>query len=125
MICAAVRAVRRAFGSAEVLNPTAASAGPDDPRLAALVRELSVHDREFREWWAARHVASQRFGTKTLRHPIAGEITLGWDSFSCAPDSEQQLIVWTAEPDTPSHQALRFLAAWAADPSHAAPDTVD
>jgi len=98
---------------------------PEDPRLAALVGELSVHDPDFREWWAARHVASQRFGTKTLRHPIAGDITLDWDSFSCATDPEQQLIVWTAEPDTPSHQALHFLASWAADPSHPAPDKAD
>ena len=30
--------------------------------------------------------------------------------------TNQQLIVWTADPSSPSHQALRILASWAANP---------
>ncbi|MGW3983027.1 helix-turn-helix domain-containing protein [Streptomyces mirabilis] len=89
---------------------------PGDPRLATLVGELSVADDHFRQWWAAHHVAALRVGTKTLRHPIAGDLTLDWDSLTCTTDPEQQLVVWTAEPGSTSHEGLRFLASWAADP---------
>jgi transcription regulator MmyB-like protein len=58
-----------------------AAENPEDPRLATLVGELSMKDPQFRQWWAARHVASNRFGTKTLHHPVAGEINLDWDTF--------------------------------------------
>ena len=93
-----------------------AAKNPDDPRLAALVGELSVQDPQFRQWWAAQHVASKRFGRKTFVHPVAGRLVLDWDTLVCATDPEQQLIVWTAEPGTPSHEALRFLASWTAVP---------
>lgn len=89
-----------------------AARNPADQRLTALVGELSVQDPDFRQWWAAHHVAHRAFGTKTIRHPIAGELTLDWESLTSAADSDQQLVLWTAEPGTPSHEGLRFLAAW-------------
>ncbi|MBA8823973.1 transcriptional regulator with XRE-family HTH domain [Saccharopolyspora lacisalsi] len=49
---------------------------PDDHRLTELVGELSVRDTDFRQWWAEHHVANQRIGTKTLHHPVVGELTL-------------------------------------------------
>lgn len=87
---------------------------PQDPRLAALVGELSVQDDDFRTWWAAHHVAALSVGTKTLHHPVAGELTLDWDTLTASTDPDQQLVVWTAEPGTPSHDGLRLLASWAA-----------
>lgn len=86
---------------------------PDDPRLAALVGDLSVRDAQFSQWWAARNVASLSTGTKTLVHPTAGELVLDWDTLDEAGDADQQLVVWTAAPDSPTHEALRFLASWA------------
>jgi transcriptional regulator with XRE-family HTH domain len=82
---------------------------PDDPRLSGLVGELSVQDPQFATWWAARSVASLTTGTKTLNHPRVGQLTLDWDTLVEANDAEQQLIIWTAEPGTPTHQALRML----------------
>lgn len=99
---------------------------PDDPRLAALVGELSLQDPQFAGWWAARNVASLSTGTKALRHPVAGELTLDWDTLAEAADADQQLVVWTAEPGSPTRDALRFLASWAAErapgPDAEAPD---
>ncbi|WP_405686453.1 helix-turn-helix domain-containing protein [Streptomyces sp. NBC_01387] len=88
---------------------------PDDPRLTALVGELSVQDAHFRQWWAAHHVASRTVGTKLLHHPVAGELSLDWDTLTASTDPEQQLVVWTAEVGTPTHDGLRILASWAAD----------
>ena len=74
---------------------------PDDPRLAALVGELSVQD-------------TLSTGTKTLNHPVAGQLVLDWDTLTATTDADQQLVIWTAAPDSPTHGALRFLASWTA-----------
>jgi hypothetical protein len=89
---------------------------PDDPQLAELIGELSVNDAQFRRWWADRQVNIRSTGIKTLRHPIAGELILDWSALTCATDPDQQIIVWTAKPGTPSHDALRLLASWVASP---------
>ncbi|WP_405444718.1 helix-turn-helix transcriptional regulator [Streptomyces erythrochromogenes] len=86
---------------------------PDDPSLTELVGELSIKDPHFRQWWAAHNVAAQTTGVKTLRHPLVGELTLDWETLAVAADPDQQLVVWTAAPGTPSHDSLDFLASWA------------
>ena len=94
---------------------------PGDPKLAAIVGELSVRDPLFRQWWAAHDVASRGTGVKKLHHPVVGDLTLDWDTLTCAIDPDQQIIVWTAEAGTPSYDALRLLGSWAADQPHLAP----
>ncbi|MFF3846469.1 helix-turn-helix transcriptional regulator [Streptomyces sp. NPDC002328] len=89
---------------------------PGDPGLAALVGELSVADDDFRQWWAGRQMTGLRMGTKRLRHPLVGDLTLDWDSVTCTADPTQKLVVSTAAPGTPSHDGLLFLASWTADP---------
>lgn len=88
-----------------------AGANPGDPGLSALVGELSVADQQFRDWWAAHRVAHQDFGTKQLHHPVVGDLTLDWDTFRYAGAPEQQLVLWSAEPDSPSYERLEQLAA--------------
>jgi len=85
---------------------------PDNPRLAALVGELSVQDAQFSAWWAARNVATLSTGTKILIHPTAGELVLDWDTLAETSDSDQQLVIWTAAPGSPTYEGLRFLASW-------------
>ncbi|WP_406156563.1 MULTISPECIES: hypothetical protein [unclassified Streptomyces] len=70
-----------------------------------------VWDTEWRRWWGAHHVAVRGMGTKVFRHPLAGDLTLDWDTLVCASDPDQQLVTWTAEPATPSHDGLRMLAS--------------
>jgi len=90
--------------------------GPADPRLAEVVGDLSVHDPDFRAWWAERNVDYQTFGTKSLRHPLTGAFTLDWQLLRSAHDDGQTIFVMTAPADTRSQEAIRFLAAWI-DPS--------
>ncbi|MGW0683428.1 helix-turn-helix domain-containing protein [Streptomyces sp. NPDC002754] len=92
-----------------------AAKNPADPRLTALVGELSVQDSDFRQWWAAHNVATFAIGSKTLNHPVVGEMTLDWDTLTASTDPDQQLVVWTAEAGSPTHDRLRILASWAAD----------
>ena len=49
---------------------------PDDPRVVELVGELSVASARFRAWWARHDVRRLQGGTTTVRHPVAGELTL-------------------------------------------------
>lgn len=83
---------------------------PRDPRLAQLVGELSVLDADFRRWWSDHQVAARSRGVKDFRHPVVGDLTLDWDTLACAGDPEQQLVSWSAEPGSPSHQRLQALA---------------
>jgi transcriptional regulator with XRE-family HTH domain len=92
-----------------------AAGDPDDPRLTALVGELSVQNSDFRTWWAAHHVSTASRGTKTFHHPVVGKLTLDCDTWDCPDDHQQRLMVLTAEPGTPSYEALRILASWTAE----------
>jgi transcriptional regulator with XRE-family HTH domain len=85
---------------------------PTDPRLMEVTGELSVHDADFRTWWAQRNVSYQTFGTKSLQHPVAGAFTLDWQMLHSGYDGGQSILAMTAPPGTRSHQALRFLSAW-------------
>ncbi|MEU0947085.1 helix-turn-helix transcriptional regulator [Streptomyces canus] len=92
---------------------------PDDPRLSALVGELSVKSEEFRRLWAMHDVKEKNYGAKHLRHPLVGELTLNWESFPLSDGTEQVLITYHAEPGSPSADALRLLASWGADATRA------
>lgn len=87
----------------------AAAKNPEDPRLTQVVGELSVQDAQFSQWWAARGVATLSTGRKALRHPVVGELVLDWDTLVEADDAEQSLVIWTAEPGSPTETALRRL----------------
>ncbi|MET9432721.1 helix-turn-helix transcriptional regulator [Streptomyces sp. NPDC006551] len=89
---------------------------PDDPALLALVGELSVKSEEFRSLWAAHTVADKGHGTKRLRHPLVGEMTLGYETLKVSGgDPDLVLVTYQAEPGSASADALRLLATWGAD----------
>ncbi|MEU6379451.1 helix-turn-helix transcriptional regulator [Streptomyces sp. NPDC046909] len=90
---------------------------PEDPRLIELVGELSMRDEQFAQWWGDRRVAARTVGRKTLNHPVVGELVLDWDTLTTNTDPDQHLTVWTAAPNSPTHERLRILASWAADQS--------
>jgi transcriptional regulator with XRE-family HTH domain len=87
---------------------------PHDPQLAELVGDLSVRDADFRRWWAQHDVFVREHGTKRYHHPLVGELALGYEAFNPVGDSEQTLGMHTAEPGSPSENALRMLASWVA-----------
>ncbi len=95
---------------------------PYDKPLSDLIGELATRSEEFRVRWAAHDVRQHSTGTKHLRHPIVGEIELNYLSFELPEDPGLRLVVFTAEPNSPHAQALRFLAQWAANDTHAEPN---
>ncbi|MBW8739665.1 MAG: helix-turn-helix domain-containing protein [Streptomyces turgidiscabies] len=97
---------------------------PEDPRLSALVGELSVKSEEFRRLWATHDVKEKSYGVKRLQHPLVGELTLNYESFRLLDDSDQSMIVYSAEPGSPSAQAMRLLASWGRDATKISPSGV-
>ncbi|AYG77922.1 hypothetical protein DWB77_00029 [Streptomyces hundungensis] len=94
-----------------------AGRNPDDRALAALVGELTARDADFRAWWESHQVRGPRQLTKTYRHPVVGTVTLDVQQFSVDTQPDQQLVAYTAPPDSPSEEALRFLLQWSATPT--------
>lgn len=91
----------------------------DDPKLSALVGELSVKSAEFRRLWATHDVKEKGHGVKRLRHPLVGELVLSYETFRLPDDPEQTLITYHAEPGSPSAEALQLLASWGSDATEA------
>ena len=92
-----------------------AGSHPNDPRLSALVGELSVKSEEFRRLWATHDVKEKCHGIQRLHHPLVGELDLRLESFHQADAHEQMLVTYHAEPNSPSAEALQLLASWGAD----------
>ncbi|WP_351223762.1 hypothetical protein [Streptomyces sp. NPDC002133] len=99
-----------------------ASHHPHDPRLAGLVGDLSVSDRDFRRWWADHDVYQPQYGSKRYHHPLVGELTLGFEVFTPKGDPDQTFGLYAVRPGSPSENALRMLAGWTADNSHINPE---
>ena len=66
---------------------------------------------EFRGRWAAHDVQIHTTGVKLIHQPVVGDLDLSFESFPLAADPSQSLLVYTAEPGSPSQDALRLLAA--------------
>lgn len=94
-----------------------AGRNPNDPALTGLVGELTVRDPDFRAWWGSHQVRGPRQLTKTYHHPVMGTVTLDVQQFSVDNQPDQHLVAYTAPPDTPSQEALRFLLQWSAHPT--------
>ena len=55
-----------------------------------------------------------RTGTKAVRHPVVGELTLTYEMLELAADSGLAVLTYTAEPGSKSAEALDLLASWTA-----------
>lgn len=91
-----------------------AGRSPRDRDLAALVGELSVRSEDFRRLWAAHDVRRHYAGVKAFDHPVVGPIELHFQSLELAEDPGLSLTVYPATPGSPTADALRVLASWAA-----------
>jgi len=89
----------------------------DDPLLAELIAELCVKSEDFRAMWTAHDVKRKSHGSMRMRHPLAGELTLHYETFTLPGDEEQFLAIYHTEPGSASDAALRLLASWDADTS--------
>jgi transcriptional regulator with XRE-family HTH domain len=110
----------------EAVGVLRAQAGRDpyDRRLTDLIGELSTRSDEFRVRWAAHNVKLNRTGVKHFRHPLVGELALDFESLELPGDPGQSVLVYTAEPASPTRERLDLLASWTSTSQRPAADEV-
>jgi transcriptional regulator with XRE-family HTH domain len=87
---------------------------PDDRATIALVAELREHSREFDQWWEQHRVHQRTHGSKRLRHPLVGDLTVEYETLTPPGDPDTTLFIYTTEADSPSRRAMDLLASWTA-----------
>jgi transcriptional regulator with XRE-family HTH domain len=87
---------------------------PHDRTMQDLVGELSTRSETFRTLWGAHNVRTHGSGTKRFHHPVAGELTLAYEELAITAEPGLVLMVYTAEPGSPSSERLHLLASWSA-----------
>jgi transcriptional regulator with XRE-family HTH domain len=95
---------------------------PYDRQLSDLIGELSTRSDDFRVRWAAHDVRIHTTGVKRLHHPVVGDLDLPFETFPVGDDPSQSLLTYTAEPGSPTQDALHLLASWTAADSAAPGD---
>ncbi len=88
----------------------------DDPLLDELVGELSVRSDHFRCLWA-RHDIRARIsgGTRHLYHPQVGVLDLHYENLQISGTDGQTLIIYHADPGSPTDRALALLSTLGTD----------
>ena len=92
---------------------------PDSARIAEVVDELSAESEEFAGIWRLHDVKSKSQEGKHLRHPDVGDLHIAFAAFTVNGAPHQQLVVYQAEPASPTAQAFETLRALAAEPKKA------
>ncbi len=93
---------------------TEAGRDPYDKALSELVGELATRSDDFRTRWAAHNVRLHHTGAKRFQHAVVGLLELAFEAMPLPADPGLTLTAYSATPGTPTHDALRMLASWAA-----------
>ncbi|MCS7480685.1 helix-turn-helix transcriptional regulator [Umezawaea endophytica] len=88
---------------------------PQDGKLKALIDELRAADPDVTRWWDDHQVRDHASVRKLISHPIGGELEFDIEIVSAPRDPDQQLIVYTVQPDSPTAKVLPLLASWHRD----------
>lgn len=97
---------------------------PDSARITEVVEELCAESEEFADLWQLHEVKSKSQEGKHLRHPDVGDLHIAFAAFTVNGAPHQQLVVYQAEPASPTAAAFEALRARAAPPKEARHVTV-
>lgn len=82
---------------------------PDAADVKALIGGLLPDSPDFARIWNRYDVKPRTTGDKHFRHPLVGEMRLGYESLPLAGTDGQRFIVYVAQPGTPDHDAMVLL----------------
>lgn len=85
---------------------------PHDRRLIALIDELRDADDDVARWWDDHGVRDYASVAKSIRHPVVGNLSFDIEIVSPPHDPDQHLVVYTAQPGSPTAGLLPVLAGW-------------
>jgi transcriptional regulator with XRE-family HTH domain len=85
----------------------------DDPRMLALIAELSAASARFRELWGRASVGA-RPGICHIHHPEIGDLYLYRSQLNVPRPDGQHVLIYHAEPGSESARALEALRSLAA-----------
>lgn len=98
---------------------TEAGRDPYDRDLQDLIGELSTRSEQFRTRWGAHEVRRHATGAKNFHHPEVGALDMIFEGTDLIADPGLSLLIYTAEPGSPTAERLALLASWAATPAGA------
>jgi transcriptional regulator with XRE-family HTH domain len=108
-LCSAPAGAEGVFTRQSAAQLRAASARyPADRVLSELVNELAAHSPDFAAGWRDHNVRPIATLRKDLRHPELGELELDCQTL-LLPGIDLQLVIFTADPGSPSAAALARL----------------
>lgn len=81
---------------------------PGDLKLNRLLDELSASPR-FTELWSRHEVARKGHGSKRLKHPVVGDLTVRYETLTLPVDPDQTLVMYVCEPESTTEQAFARL----------------
>lgn len=93
---------------------------PHDRQLTELIDELRAADPDVARWWDDHTVRDYASVAKRIRHPAAGLLSFDIEIVAAPHEADQHLVVYTAQPDSPTAKMLPILASWDADTTMAA-----
>jgi transcriptional regulator with XRE-family HTH domain len=82
---------------------------PNDPRVLALIEELTEKSPEFPGFWTSQHVTYGPPKHKFFNHPVVGEFECEVETLTVSEDHDQSIIVLMPRPDATSEDAMRRL----------------
>ena len=85
---------------------------PHDRVLAALIDELRHADADVARWWDDHTVRDYAGVAKRISHPAAAPLFFDVEIVSAPHEPDQHLVVYTAQPDSPTARVLPLLASW-------------
>ena len=88
-------------------------AAPPSAGLERLVGELSVASSEFAHYWAVYELHEHTHGVKRFGNGIVGELRLNYQAMPLPEDRGTTVVVYSADPGSPSADKLQLLSSWA------------
>jgi transcriptional regulator with XRE-family HTH domain len=86
--------------------------GPLADPLRRLVSELTEASADFARHWADYRLYEHSHGVKRFFNETVGELKVNYETLPLPADRGQTVIVYAADPGSPSAEKLQLLASW-------------